>query len=58
MIIARITMANIAITDDCRTKLAYVKKPDEYLRDTVERLVDSKLEEDGIKVPEDKLTGQ
>lgn len=51
MVITTITMANVAITQECRTKLAYVKNPDEFLRDTIERLVDEELQRKGIKIP-------
>lgn len=44
-------MANVAITQECRDKLAYVKKPDEFLRDTIHRLVDEELKKLNIKLP-------
>lgn len=43
-------MANVAITDECRHKLAFITLPDEYLRDCIERLVDEEIKRKGIKV--------
>ena len=45
-------MANVAITDTSRKKLAYVKKPDEYLRDTIARLVDNEIARNNIELPD------
>ena len=44
-------MANVAITQECRRKLAYVQDPDEFLRDTIERLVDNEVKKQGITIP-------
>lgn len=44
-------MANVAITEECRHKLAYVLKPDESLGDGVKRIVDETIKRDNIIVP-------
>ena len=53
LVVLKITrMANVAITENCRKRLAYVKKPDEYLRDTISRLVDEELGRSNIEIPD------
>ena len=47
-----IVMANVAITQECRDKLSYVRGREEFLRDTIERLVDGEIKRQGIKIPE------
>lgn len=44
-------MANVAITNECRHKLSFVRGREEFLRDTIERLVDAEIERQGIKIP-------
>lgn len=45
-------MANVAITAECRYKLSFIRGREEFLRDTIERLVDEKIKSDGIEVPQ------
>ncbi len=42
---------NIAVRKVCRYKVAFLKKSEEHLYDTVERLVDKEIKELGIEVP-------
>lgn len=44
-------MANVAITKVCRYKLGYARKANEYLRDTIERLIDEDIARNNTIVP-------
>ena len=44
-------MANVAITKLCRYKLGYSRQPNEFLRETIERLVDEHNLRNNIIVP-------
>lgn len=44
-------MANLRLTKNGRYKLAFILKPDEFLRDGVERLVDEEIARKEIIVP-------
>ena len=42
---------NIAVTRECRYKVAFLKTSEEHLYDTVERLVDKEIKELNIEIP-------
>ncbi len=44
-------MANVNLTPRGRYKLGYLRNGTEYLRDTIERLIDGELERQNIDVP-------
>lgn len=41
---------NIAVTRECRYKVAFLKTSEEHLYDTIERLVDKEIKELGIVI--------
>lgn len=42
---------NLAVTKNCRYKVAFLKKSEEHLYDAVERLVDEQIKREGITIP-------
>jgi len=42
---------NLAVTRECRYKIAFLKKSEEHLYDTAERLVDEEIKRLGLEVP-------
>lgn len=43
---------NLAVRRECRYKVAYLKRSEEHLYDTVERLVDEEIARQGLDIPD------
>ena len=44
-------MANVNLTEEGRYKLGFLRNGTEFLRDTVERLIDEKIKSIGLTIP-------